>query len=187
MSEQAAGAAGPAQQGGDGVLRRAFVGLGSNLGDRVARLRGAAAALANVGEVKALSPVYETTPVGGPPQGDYLNAVLELAWRGAPRALLGELLAIERAAGRRRDGAPPNAPRCLDLDLLLCGELSLDEPGLTLPHARLHERAFVLEPLCALAPELVPPGRTESVAELAARVRAPEAVRFYADASLLLE
>jgi 2-amino-4-hydroxy-6-hydroxymethyldihydropteridine diphosphokinase len=157
---------------------RVFVALGSNLGEREARLAFALRELrAGVAtRVVAVSPVFETDPVGPPPQGPYLNAVVELLTGLAPRALLARLLAIEARAGRERRGAR-NEARTLDLDLLLYGDLVLDEPGLALPHPRLAERAFVLEPLCALAPKLVHPVRRETVAALAARVRDPAAVR----------
>ena len=96
----------------------------------------------------------------------------------APRALLEALLAIERAAGRER--GERNAARTLDLDLLLYGDRIVDEPGLTVPHSRLAERAFILEPLAALAPGLVHPGLGEPIGSLAARVRDPRAVRVWA-------
>ena len=123
----------------------------------------------------AVSPIYETDPVGPPPQGPYLNAVAHLRTRLAPRALLEALLAIEREAGRAR--SVRDAARTLDLDLLLHGDRIVDEPGLVLPHPRLAARAFVLEPLAALAPDLRHPTLGEPIASLAARVRDPRAVR----------
>jgi 2-amino-4-hydroxy-6-hydroxymethyldihydropteridine diphosphokinase len=172
------GAAGRSSSAGEEVAARAFVALGSNLGDRRALLEFAVAQLRTSAgiEVLAVSPVYETDPVGGPPQGAYLNAAVALRTALAPRALLERLLAIEALAGRER-GAVRDAPRRLDLDLLCYGDLVLDEPGLTLPHPRLHERAFALVPLADLAPELVHPVLGESVARLAARVRDRAAVR----------
>ncbi len=159
---------------------RCFVGLGSNLGDREAELRDALARLAAAPGVAvvAVSRLYETEPVG-PPQGAYLNAAAALDTVLSPRALLGTLLAIEREAGRVRSGRP-DEPRTLDLDLLLFGAESLDEPGLVVPHPRLAERAFVLEPLAELAGELRHPRLGASIAELAARVRSPRAVRVFA-------
>ena len=155
----------------------AYVALGSNLGDREAQLAAAIAALrAQSGvHVEAVSTLYETAPVGPPPQGPYLNAVVRLRTQLAAHALLECLLAIEIAAGRER-GGPRWSARTLDLDLLLYGSLVLDEPGLCIPHPRLHERAFVLEPLCQLAPRLVHPRLGSSVEELARRVRDPQAV-----------
>ena len=168
---------GSAEAGGPGAVR-AFVALGSNLGDRHALLDFAVARLrASEGiAVLAVSPVYETAPVGGPPQDAYLNAAVALRTALAPRALLERLLAIEAQAGRVRTGVR-DAPRRLDLDLLLYGELVLDEPGLVLPHPRLHERAFALVPLADLAPDLVHPVRGETIGRLAERVRDPAALR----------
>ena len=157
--------------------RDAYVALGSNLGDRRAQLAAAVAALRRTPgiEVVAVSALYETEPVG-PPQGRYLNAVVRLRSELSPDALLERLLELENEAGRRR-GPERNAPRTLDLDLLLYADLAQHGPALELPHPRLAERAFVLEPLCDLAPDLVHPALGVSVAELARRVRDPSAVR----------
>jgi 2-amino-4-hydroxy-6-hydroxymethyldihydropteridine diphosphokinase len=129
----------------------AFVALGSNLGDREARLDAAIAALRTTPGIAALevSRLYESEPVGPPGQGPYLNAVARFESDLEPRALLERLLVIEAAAGRRRS-ATRNEARVLDLDLLLHGETRLAEPDLVVPHPRLHERAFVLEPLAEL-------------------------------------
>jgi 2-amino-4-hydroxy-6-hydroxymethyldihydropteridine diphosphokinase len=157
--------------------RLAYVALGSNLGDREAHLAAAIQALRARPAVRvtSVSTVYETAPVGPPPQGPYLNAVVRLRTRLAPRALLACLLEIEAAEGRRRS-AGRWSPRTLDLDLLFYGSLTLDEPGLCVPHPRLHERAFVLEPLRDVAPRLVHPLLGKSVEELARNVRDPGAV-----------
>lgn len=156
----------------------AYVALGSNLGDRAAHLAGALEALGRTPGVERLatSPVYDTSPVGPPGQGSYLNAVVALRTTLGPRALLERCLAIEQEAGRER-GPLRNAPRVLDLDLLLYADRRVQEPGLTVPHPRLHERAFVLEPLRDVAPHLVHPVLGETVEALAARVRDPAAVR----------
>ena len=139
-------------------LETAYVGLGANLGEPRATLSAALALLAALSgtTLVAASSFYRSAPVAasGP---DYLNAVAELATRLGPQALLIELQRIERRFGRERPKR--NAPRTLDLDLLLYGERCLDAPGLQLPHPRLHERAFVLEPLAEIAPHLVLPGR----------------------------
>jgi 2-amino-4-hydroxy-6-hydroxymethyldihydropteridine diphosphokinase len=155
----------------------AYVSIGSNLGDRDAQLALALRRLAALPDtvVASVSPVFETDPVGPPPQGPYLNTVAKLRTGLAPRALLAALLAIEDAAGRVR--GVRNAARTLDLDLLLHGDSVVDEPGLVLPHPRMAERHFVLEPLAALAPDLVHPTLGEPIAVLAARVRDPRAVR----------
>jgi 2-amino-4-hydroxy-6-hydroxymethyldihydropteridine diphosphokinase len=155
----------------------AYVALGSNLGDREAHLAAALGALrARPGiRVTSVSKLYQTAPVGPPPQGPYLNAVARLRTRLAPRALLACLLEIEAAEGRLRETGRWSA-RTLDLDLLFYGSLTLDEPGLRVPHPRLHERAFVLEPLCELAPRLVHPRLGKTVEELAQKVRDPGAV-----------
>ena len=157
---------------------RAYVALGSNLGDRAAHLAAAREALATTPGVRVLraSPAYETDPVGPGSQGPYLNAVLELETELPPRALLRRLLEVEAARGRTR-GPQRNRPRTLDLDLLLQGGARLEEPGLVLPHPRLHERAFVLRPLCDLVPELRHPVLGLRMAELLARVRDPGGVR----------
>lgn len=154
-----------------------FVALGSNLGEREVHLAGAVSALRRLrgAHLLEVSPVYETDPVGPPEQGPYLNAVARLRVSLAPRALLHRLLEIEAAAGRVR--SEPNAPRTLDLDLLFYGERELDEPGLRVPHPRLHQRAFVLEPLRDIAPDWIHPTLHRRVEDLAERVREPTAVR----------
>jgi 2-amino-4-hydroxy-6-hydroxymethyldihydropteridine diphosphokinase len=134
------------------ATRRAFLGLGSNLGDREARLREAVAALP---DVVAVSPVYETEPVGGPAaQPPYLNLVVELDTGRSPRDLLELARRLEAAAGRER--GERHGPRTLDVDVLLVGDLAVDEPDLVVPHPRMHERRFVLRPLADVAPDVVP-------------------------------
>jgi 2-amino-4-hydroxy-6-hydroxymethyldihydropteridine diphosphokinase len=144
---------------------RAYVGVGTNLGDRWARLALAARALRATPRVAVLraSRVWDTAPVG-PPQPRYLNAVLELETGLPPRALLAALQAVERAALRRRDRRW--GPRSLDLDLLLLGPLAVDEPGLRVPHPGLAARRFVLAPLAELAPGLAVPGAGATVERL---------------------
>ena len=141
-------------------MARAFVGLGSNLGDREATLRTAVERLAELPgtEVKAVSSFRDTAPVGYVDQPRFLNGAVELETRLRPRELLDELLRLERAFGRDRAGAPPQGPRTLDLDLLLYGQGTIGGPGLEVPHPRLHQRAFVLEPLVELDPGLVVAG-----------------------------
>jgi len=140
---------------------RAFVGLGSNLGDREHTLERALEELAAAPgvELVASSAPIETDPVGFLDQPRFLNAVAVLETRLEARELLELLLDVERRFGRRREGVPPQGPRTLDLDLLLYGEARIDEPGLRVPHPRLHERAFVLGPLAEVAPGLEVPGK----------------------------
>jgi 2-amino-4-hydroxy-6-hydroxymethyldihydropteridine diphosphokinase len=156
----------------------AYVALGSNLGDRERHLSDALAALRAQPGVREVvtSRVYETDPVGPGEQRPYLNAVARVSTELSPRDLLDRLLAIERSEGRERS-AVRNAARTLDLDLLLYGEREIDEPGLVVPHPRMAQRAFVLEPLCDLAPDLVIPGAHAPVSTLAAAVRDAAAVR----------
>ena len=130
---------------------RAFLGLGANLGDRWATLRRAVSELP---DLVAVSPVYETEPVGGPPdQPPYLNLVAELDTDRTPRQLLELARHLEEEAGRVRDAH--HGPRTLDVDVLLAGDLVVDEADLVVPHPRMWERRFVLAPLADLAPELV--------------------------------
>jgi len=139
---------------------RAFLGLGSNLGHRRRQLRNAVAALP---DVVAVSPVYETEPVGGPPgQGPYLNLVVELDTGLTARQLLELAHRLEDAAGRER--VERWGPRTLDVDVLLVGDMTVDEPDLVVPHPRMWERRFVLAPLADLAPDLVPPDWQSRVA-----------------------
>jgi 2-amino-4-hydroxy-6-hydroxymethyldihydropteridine diphosphokinase len=133
--------------------RRAFVGLGSNLGDRLGHLERAVGLLAARGDLVAVSPVYETEPVGGPEQGPYLNVVAELSTADSPRALLERCRALEEDAQRVR--TVRFGPRTLDADVLLVGDVRVEEPDLEVPHPRMGERRFVLAPLADLAPELV--------------------------------
>ena len=144
---------------------RAFVAVGSNLGDRYAHLALAARLLRAVPGVAVVrgSRVTDNAPLG-PPQPRYLNAVLELETRLTPAALLSALQAVEQAALRRR-GVRWGA-RSLDLDLLVHGVWQVETPSLTVPHLRLAERRFVLAPLCELAPDLVVPGLGRTAAAL---------------------
>lgn len=144
------------------VAEVAFVGLGSNLGDSAAILRGAFQALAALPRTRLLraSSLYRTPAWGVTAQPDFVNAAAMLETTLAPQALLTAMLAIEREAGRdrREDGSDRWGPRTLDLDLLLYGQHSLDEPGLRLPHPHLHQRAFALLPLLEIAPDAQIPG-----------------------------
>ncbi|GAA6756755.1 7,8-dihydro-6-hydroxymethylpterin-pyrophosphokinase [Thermus sp. 2.9] len=149
----------------------AYVGLGSNLGDRAAYLLAASSLLSRLPKthLRRLSPVYETAPLG-PPQPPYLNLVAEVETGLGPRELLEALLGVERALGRERKERW--GPRTIDLDLLLYGDLVLEEEGLQVPHPRLHERAFVLVPLLDLLPEGRHPALGLGFAELLAALDA---------------
>ena len=141
-------------------MTRAYVALGANLGDRERTLRAAVDALAAEDgiEVVAVSTLRETEPVGVGEQPRFLNGAAELETTLTARELLDRLPAVEQRFGRVRSSGE-HGPRTLDLDLLLYGDEVIDEPGLAVPHPRLHERSFVLEPLAELAPGLVVPGR----------------------------
>jgi 2-amino-4-hydroxy-6-hydroxymethyldihydropteridine diphosphokinase len=142
------------------VTARAFLALGSNLGDRWHYLREAVGRLPDVTRV---SPVYETDPVGGPPgQGRYLNVVVELSTDRSPRQLLEAAQSVEAAAGRQR--TTRWGPRTLDVDVLLVGDQVVNDSDLTVPHPRMWDRAFVTIPLADLAPDLVGERRPEPFA-----------------------
>jgi 2-amino-4-hydroxy-6-hydroxymethyldihydropteridine diphosphokinase len=149
-------------------MTRAYVGVGTNLGDRAAMVRAAVERLrAEPGvEVVAVSSVRETDPVGILDQPPFLNAAVRVETDLSARELLDRLLGIERRLGRAREG-PRFGPRTIDLDLLVYGDARIEEPGLEVPHPRLHERLFALEPLADLDPDLVVPGRGR-LAELVA-------------------
>lgn len=153
-------------------MSRAYLALGSNLGDRRARLQGAIDALtaADAVRVVAVSRVYETAPVGGPPQDAFLNAVVVIDTDLDPHALLALAQGIERDARRVR--AERWGPRTLDVDVLLFDDVALDDPDLVIPHPRMAERGFVLAPLRDVAPGLVDAGATwEGVREAAVTLR----------------
>jgi 2-amino-4-hydroxy-6-hydroxymethyldihydropteridine diphosphokinase len=151
---------------------RIGVALGSNLGDRLANLRAAREAIADLTGAKGsvlVSPVYETEPVGCEPgAGKFFNAVLEIEYNGDPTDLLQKLIRIEESLGRDRDHAR-NVSRKIDIDLLYAGELNVENEQLQLPHPRLHLRKFVLQPLADIRPELILPNQTKTVRELLAQ------------------
>ncbi len=146
----------------------AYIGLGANLGERLPALRHARFRIEELGVVEATSPVYETAPVGFTDQPPFLNAALSLATRLGPEELMFNLLQIEHALGRVRTF--PNAPRALDLDLLVYDDAVIDLPNLVVPHPRLHERAFVLVPLNDIAPDLLHPHLMVPVGDLLQRL-----------------
>lgn len=136
----------------------AYVALGSNLDDPAAQVRAGFAELAALPGTRltAKSSLYGSAPVGYLDQPDFVNAVARIETEFAPRDLLDALLAIERRHGRVREF--PNAPRTLDLDIVLYGSSAIHEPGLSIPHPRMLERAFVMVPLAEIAPDAVVPG-----------------------------
>ena len=141
------------------------LGLGSNLGDREAAIAGALEGLRARGfRQTRSSSLYLTQPVGGPPQGFFLNAVAAGETLDSPEALLAACLAVEQELGRVR--AEPNGPRTIDVDILFFGALVRDHPAPVVPHPRLHERRFVLEPLAEILPGLVHPTFGRSICEL---------------------
>jgi 2-amino-4-hydroxy-6-hydroxymethyldihydropteridine diphosphokinase len=142
----------------------AAIALGSNVGDRSAHIRFALDAMSRLPGTRlaAKGPVLPTPAVGMlgvEPGGEYLNSAALIETSLAPRDLLTALHGIERSRGRRREVEGRWGPRTLDLDLLVYGDLVMEEPGFTVPHPRMHERRFVLEPLAAIAPDLMVPGR----------------------------
>ena len=156
------------------MTERAYLALGSNLGDRLAHLQFAVDALARVPGVNvvAVSRVYETAPVGGPPQDPYLNAVVAIATDLDPPGLLRRCQEIEELAARER--AERWGPRTLDVDVLLVGELRVESKDLTIPHPRMWERGFVLAPLRDVAPDLVDAAATwEGVREAGVTLECP--------------
>jgi len=156
-------------------VTRAFVGLGSNLGDREGTILRALARLQDDPglSVVRVSALRETEPVGYVDQPQFLNGVVELATELPARDLLTRLLAIERELGRARGDGPPLGPRTIDLDLLLYGDEVIAQGGLQIPHPRMHERRFVLEPLAELAAEVVIPGHGPVESVLAELESAP--------------
>ena len=147
----------------------AYVALGSNLKQPEVQIRNALEALAMMPDTRLAraSSFYRSAPVGYRDQPDFVNAVAQIETALPPRKLLDELLAIERRFGRVRDF--PNAPRTLDLDIVLYGDRKIEETGLTIPHPRMHERAFVLVPLAEIAPDAAVPGRGRA-ADLVAEI-----------------
>lgn len=150
-------------------MARAFVGIGANLGEPAAQVEWGIAELGKLAGTRVLraSSLYRTAPIGYADQPDFMNAVALLETTLEPRDLLDALLGIEHAAGRKRTFQ--NAPRLLDLDLLLYDDQLIDSPGVAIPHPRMHARAFVLAPLVEIAPDAVIPGQGRA-ADLLRRV-----------------
>jgi 2-amino-4-hydroxy-6-hydroxymethyldihydropteridine diphosphokinase len=151
------------------LRRRSVVGLGANLGDRLAAMQAAAREIHVAVSIEATSRVYETAPVGGPPQGEFLNAAVLLLYEGSPSELMTLLLEIELALGRAR--GPHWGPRTIDLDLLWMEGVVIDSPSLTVPHPHLRERAFAVAPLLDLAPDACDPKTGERYSVPAGEIR----------------
>ena len=158
---------------------RSGIALGSNVGDRLASLRAAYRNVAKLSSDPAAvrcSSIYETSPVDSPPGvSSYLNAVMEIEYDRPAIALLDSLLNIERALGRPSK-RPRNAPRTIDLDLLYVGNSTLNSPEIIIPHPRITQRRFVLEPLAEVVPDLVLPGQTHSIRHLLMGLKTEEEV-----------
>jgi 2-amino-4-hydroxy-6-hydroxymethyldihydropteridine diphosphokinase len=167
------------------VLSQVFIALGSNQGDRDLNLLRAVAEIGRLAgtRITALSDFHETTPVGPVPQPDFLNGAVKLETTLSPRQLLAELQRIEREVFRRV-GTVRWGPRTMDLDILFFGKMVISEDGLTVPHPRLHERRFVLEPLAEIAPDLVHPVLGKSVAALLAELPVDQRVNCVAERSI---
>src|SRR5213594_2681960 len=148
---------------------RTAVALGSNLGDRLENLRAARKAVLGLSNVKPpilSSAIYEAEPVGCEPGAqEFLNTVVEFEYEGDPGSLLEQLIRIEEVLGRERDH-PKNVSRSIDIDLLYCGDCSIEDEPLRLPHPRMHLRKFVLQPLADIRPDLILPGQRKAVREL---------------------
>lgn len=157
-------------------MARIFIGVGSNEGDRLSLISQAIRHLGGAQGIRVLqmATIAETEPVGGPPQGPYLNTVVEIDTTLAPQALLRVLQDIERRLGRR-PSSQRWGPRPIDLDILLYDDQVIEDPALQIPHPRLHERRFVLEPLAQLAPASIHPVLQRSVAELLEQLTAHDA------------
>jgi 2-amino-4-hydroxy-6-hydroxymethyldihydropteridine diphosphokinase len=158
---------------------RSGIALGSNVGDRLANLRTAFRKVVKLSSDPATvrcSSIYETSPVDSAPGvSSYLNAVMEIEYDRPAIALLDSLLQMERALGRPSK-RPRNAPRTIDLDLLYVGNSTLNSPEIVIPHPRITQRRFVLEPLAEVAPELVLPGQTHSIRQLLLGLKTEEEV-----------
>ena len=146
----------------------AYIAMGSNLGDRRAHFARAIELIAQLPEtaIECRSTVIETEPVGPGDQGRYLNGVVMISTKLEAKVLLDAMLEIESSMGRDRDNEVRWGARVIDLDVLVYGDQIIDEPGLSIPHPRLHTRAFVLEPLCELAPDLQIPGYEKTPREM---------------------
>ncbi len=145
-------------------MANAYIGVGSNQGNRIECCNKAVAALTKFAVIRLVSPLYETEPVGVIDQPDFINCVAEIGTRLGPYELLSKLLDIENELGRKR--VSHSDPRAIDLDLLFYEDLVIQDDKLTVPHPRAHLRRFVLEPLCEIAPDLIHPVLGVTVSKL---------------------
>lgn len=161
-----------------------FLGLGTNLGDRAHNLTEALRRISEIARIEATSSVYETEPVGYTDQPEFWNMVVRCATDLPARQLMQELIAIEAAMGRQRTFK--NAPRIIDIDILVYDEVIVADRDLEIPHPRMRERAFVLRPLLEIAPDLIDPQTHESYAEILQRKELERAVVVGALSDLVL-
>ncbi len=159
------------------MRKTAYLSLGSNQGDRVANLRAAIHALQALGHVAAISSFYETEPVEYTQQPWFVNCALALDTDKMPQQLLSAVLKIERGLGRRRSANRPKGPRLIDIDILLFGESIVDTAQLQIPHAAMHQRRFVLQPLAEIAPDACHPLLKRTILELRDALRSGQTVR----------
>lgn len=158
------------------MLTKAYLSLGSNLGDRIAHLRQAIRKLSDVGSVTNCSSFYETEPVEFTQQPEFLNCAVEMDTALHPQQILDAILQIERDMGRDRSTQPRKGPRTIDIDLLLAGDVVIKSPELVLPHPAMQDRRFVLEPLAEIAPDAMHPLLRRTIRELRERLPAGQAV-----------
>jgi 2-amino-4-hydroxy-6-hydroxymethyldihydropteridine diphosphokinase len=159
------------------VRKLVYLSLGSNLGDREANLRQALERLAEIGEIRAVSSIYETEPVDVASQPWFLNCAVALETEKMPKQLLSSVMNIEQEMGRRRQASPPKGPREIDIDILLFGKSVVDTKQLTIPHPAMHQRRFVLQPLADIAPEQRHPVLKRTVREMLDALPVNQAVR----------
>jgi 2-amino-4-hydroxy-6-hydroxymethyldihydropteridine diphosphokinase len=155
--------------------KRAFLSLGSNIGNRLQQLQNATLSIGEFAELIRVSSVYETAPVGPIRQNDFLNIVLEIQTSLTPQDLMIHLMHVEENLGRRRN--IKWGPRSIDIDILFYDRLILNASGLVIPHARYAERRFVLEPLCEIAPDWICPVRNKTVKEICDGLADPQKVK----------